>query len=406
MGPLVALVATDQNPALPLNDMKHFHSRTPQLLFILLSLSLPLANVETHATLVQQTSRINARPALVLVVSHADPDEQQSNVDAVVLVENGKFKQPYLEENEAAQKQFASNYFAPGKKYRVTFGGGEVGTATIKSSGMGCNNIHAAATLEDNKRIPPHLSALATDSRTLGKKPAARRAPTDAEREGVMRIVRQIYTARGTTAKALNTLKTTNLTATDLNGDGQFELIGSFVLEIKRGNTVSARRDLFLIAEPQRPPGPTPIKAAGSAGPSSAGRSSAGPSSAGPSSAGRSSAGSSSARPSSAGRSSAGPSSAGSSPAGVSSAGPSVSAEASFSAGPPFKATLIDFQSYNLPPEGFDSAVDFVDQLDLDADGISEVFAQQHGFDAYGYSIYKKTARGWRKVYTTTGDAC
>jgi len=361
--------------------MKHFNSRTPKLLFLLLSLSLPLANLETRATLVQQTSRVNAKPALVLVVSHADQDEQQSNVDAVVLVENGKFKQPYPEENEAAQKQFAANYFAPGKKYRVTFGGGEVGTATIKSSGMGCNNIHAAATVEDNKRIPPRLSALATDSRTLGKKPAARRAPTDAEREGVMRIVRQIYTARGTTAKALNTLKTTNLTATDLNGDGQFELIGSFVIEIKRGNTVSARRDLFFIAEHQLPVRPTPIPTAGSAGPSSAGRSSAGTPSVG--------------------RSSTGPSSAGSSPA-----GPSVSAEASFSAGPPFKATLVDFQSYNLPPEGFDSAVDFIDQLDLDGDGTAEVFVQQHGFDAYGYSIYKKTPRGWRKVYTTTGDAC
>jgi hypothetical protein len=31
---------------------------------------------------------------------------------------------------------------------------------------------------------------------------------------------------------------------------------------------------------------------------------------------------------------------------------------------------------------------------------------QQHGFDAYGYSIYKKSAGRWRMLYTTTGDAC
>lgn len=363
--------------------MKLFNYRAPQLLFIALSLFALLANVQTHATLVAQASplkekakeKVKEKPALVCVVSHLDPEAPQSNMGAVVLVENGKFRQPYPEYNEAAQIEFAGNYFAPGKKYRVTFGGGEVGTATVKSSGPGCNRVHAAATLDDNKKISPHLSALATDSETLGRKPGARRAPTDAEREGVMRMVRQIYRAHGTMPAFLNTLKTTNLTATDLNGDGEFELIGSFVIETKSprvnaekgsgGNGATspkgdetpngnARRDLFLIAEPLRslpPQHPTPIQPTGSAG-------------------------------------------------------PSVSAEASFSAGPSFKATLVHFQSYNLPPEGFDSAVDFVDQLDLDGDGVAEVFVQEHGFDAYGYSIYKKTNRGWRQVYTTTGDAC
>ena len=75
-------------------------------------------------------------------------------MDAVVLVENGKLRQPYPEYNEAAQRKFASQYFSPGKKYRVTFGGGEVGTATVKGSDMGCNNIHATALVEDNGRIP------------------------------------------------------------------------------------------------------------------------------------------------------------------------------------------------------------------------------------------------------------
>ena len=371
--------------------MKLSNSRALQLLFIVLSLFILLADTHTKATLVEQTSPLRRtakeKAALVCVVSHGDPEEPQSNMDAVVLVENGKLSQPYAEYNEAAQKKFAGNYFAPGKKYRVTFGGGEVGTATVKSSAMGCNSIHAAATVDDHKKIPPHLSALATDSITLGRKPGARRPPTDAEREGVMKMVRQIYRAHGTMPAALNSLKTTNLTATDLNGDGEFELIGSFVLESKTpnsigtntpsssrtkspkvngptsprvtgttspkvtgttGSTGNSRRDLFLIAEPQRA---TPIQAAGAAG-------------------------------------------------------PSLSAEASISAGPPFKATLINFQSYKLPPEGFDSAVDFVDQLDLDGDGVAEVFVQQHGFDAYGYSIYKKTNKGWRKVYTTTGDAC
>ena len=136
-----------------------------------------------------------------------------------------------------------------------------------------------------------------------------------------MKLVSQIYRSRGTTPALLRTLKTTNMTATDLDGDGKLEIVGSFVVETR----ANARRDLLLIAEP---------------------------------------------------------------------------------AGTTFKPALVNFQSYKLEPEGFDSAVDFVDQLDLDGDGVAEVFVQQHGFDAYGYAIYKKSGGRWRQVYTATGDAC
>jgi hypothetical protein len=268
-----------------------------------------------------QRSQPTRTATLVCVVSRPDAEDPQGNVDAVVLVENGKLKQPFPEYNEAAQKKFAGEYFRVDKKYRVTFGGGEVGSATIKGSNMGCNNIHATATVEDNGKVPAHLAALATNSEVLGKKPSSRRAPTEAERQAVMTLVNQIYRLRGTTPALLRTLKTTNLTATDLDGDGKFELIGSFVIETK----TKMRRDLLLIAEP---------------------------------------------------------------------------------VGAAFKGEFVNFQSYKLPSEGFDSAVDFVDQLDLDGDGVAEVFVQQHGFDAYGYSIYKKVRGRWRQVYTTTGDAC
>ena len=75
-------------------------------------------------------------------------------------------------------------------------------------------------------------------------------------------------------------------------------------------------------------------------------------------------------------------------------------------AGNNFKVGFEKFQAYRLQPEQFDSAVDFVDQVDLDGDGTGEVFVQQHGFDAYGYSIYKKTRGRWIKVFTVAGDAC
>ncbi len=286
------------------------------------ALLLLLTTSSKPGTLVEaQRAQPTPSATLVCVVSRPDAETGAGTMDAVALVVNGKPKQPYPEYNEAAQGKFASQYFAAGKKYRVTFGGGEVGSATIKGFDTGCNNIHATALVEDHGKIPARLSALATNSDLLGKKPASRRAPTDVERAAVNLLVTQIYRSKGATRAVLKTVVTTNLTATDLDGDGKLELIGSYTAESK----TKARKDLLLIAEP---------------------------------------------------------------------------------AGAAFKPALVHFQAYKLPAEGFDSAVDFVDQLDLDGDGVAEVFVQQHGFDAYGYAIYKKTNGRWRQIYTTTGDAC
>jgi hypothetical protein len=66
----------------------------------------------------------------------------------------------------------------------------------------------------------------------------------------------------------------------------------------------------------------------------------------------------------------------------------------------------VKFQAYQPPPEGFLSSIDFVDQLDLDGDGVAEVFAQQGGFDGYQYLIFKKVGGRWRQVWEIGGDAC
>ena len=268
-----------------------------------------------------------AGATLVCVISRMDSPETDFNMDAVVLVENGKFRLPYAEENETSQQVFGKQYFAAGKKYRVTFGGGEIGNATVKNFGTGCNNIHAVASVTNASKLPADGLALATDSETLGNSAAARRAPTIAERRSVMAVVRQIYRQHGTSPGLINTIKTIKLTATDLDHDGSFEMIGSFIVE----TTQKARRDLFLIAEPAN-------RHSGATG--------------------------------------------------------------------TFKAALVKFQAYKLPPEGFDSSIDFVDQLDLDGDGVGEVFVQQHGYDAYGYLIFKKSRGQWRQVFAGPGDAC
>src|SRR4029078_12441908 len=57
---------------------------------------------------------------LVCVVSRNDSESSEGNMDAVVLVTNGKLRQPFPEYNEAAQQKFGNKYFATGQNYRVT----------------------------------------------------------------------------------------------------------------------------------------------------------------------------------------------------------------------------------------------------------------------------------------------
>lgn len=259
------------------------------------------------------------KPTVVFVVSPTD--EQDSSVDAVLMYDRGRFKAPYAEEDQEQQNKFAEEFLASGQQYRLTFGGGEVGSIVLKAHNVGCNNIHARASMNESGRVPKHLSALATSSATAGAKPSSRRAPTPEERSAVMQLVQQIYRSRRTPASLLRSLATTNLTATDLDSDGKLEMIGSFVIKTKTG----ARRDLFLIAEPNN-------------------------------------------------------------------------------AG--FKSAFLEYQSYKPEIEDFHSAIDFLDQLDVDGDGVGEVFTMQRGYDAYGYNIYRKTRGRWRELLRIVGDAC
>lgn len=223
--------------------------RFPVYVFALTSLGLLLLSFSSTSLLRKASARIiepaAGETALICVVS-SDGDATM-NLDAVVLVRNGNLVTPYVEDNEAAQQKFASEYFQAGRKYRLTFGGGEAGTATVQKSDKGCNNIHATVAVETTAKISGQVKGLATNSNSLGKRTSARRAPTTGERAAVMDLVKKVYTQQGVAASQYRSLKVTNLTATDLDGDGEYEMIGSFALALK----TKAQRDLFLIARPQ-----------------------------------------------------------------------------------------------------------------------------------------------------------
>lgn len=252
-------------------------------------------------------------------------------MDAVAMLSGRQFKPPYREENKQAETSFAKNYFATGKTYRLIFGGGDAGTVTVRKWSEGCNNIHSEVTMAGGPVLGGQVRALATNSDSLGKRASSRRAPSADERAAVLKLVRTIYRQRRTPANMLNSIKVTNLTATDIDGDGKPEFVGSFMLTT-RGRAsagsegpINFERDLFLVAK-----------------------------------------------------------------------GDAASVRGDF----------VKFQAYRPPPEQFLSSIDYVDQLDVDGDGIGEVFTIQGGFDAYAYVVFKKVGGRWREVYQGIGDAC
>jgi hypothetical protein len=291
----------------------------------------PIVFALTMLSIVAPSFRTAAQPRRAAVVFAVSSEGDEGSMDAVAVVNGGRLQHPYNDEQEQSRAAFGKKYFAAGKIYRLIFGGGELGSVKVDSWDTGCNNIHAKVAATTSAKLGGKVMALATDSLTLGKRQSTRRAPTDTERAAMLTLMKSIYRQRRTPASLIPSIHVTNLTATDLDGDGAYEIIGSFTLGTRgssptvREGAIKFERDLFLIAKPQ---------------------------------------------------------------------------DAAM------KADFAKFQAYQPPPEGFLWSIDFVDQLDLDGNGIGEVFATQGGFDGYLYVIFKKAGGRWRQVYDQAGDAC
>jgi hypothetical protein len=184
------------------------------------------------------------KQTVILAVSSESGD---GSMDALAMVAGKQMRSPYTDEQKDNQKSFADDYFKKGAVYRLIFGGGDAGSATVSGWTEGCNNIHAQATISTSARLGGKVMALATNSETLGKRSMSRRPPTDTERSDALALMKSIYRQHRTPATLMSAIKVTNLTATDLNGDGKYELVGSFTLAAKN----KFERDLFLIATPQ-----------------------------------------------------------------------------------------------------------------------------------------------------------
>jgi hypothetical protein len=198
-------------------------------------------------------AQVPARPAPAAaetVVFAVSKTEAGAFVEPVVIYRRGAFVKPPIDD-EAAANAFVREYFRAGRRYRLLFGGGEAGTATVvKYNEPGCVGLNAEASVETGARLGGQVQALAVSSAAPGRRQSSRRAPTEAERASALALARAAYSKNGVGAPLVRKMEVVNLTATDLDGDGSAELVGSFKIEDNTAQAADAYT-LFMICEPE-----------------------------------------------------------------------------------------------------------------------------------------------------------
>jgi hypothetical protein len=198
---------------------------------------------------VQRTQRAQDKFAIFITSSTVGSGESQ--VEPVAFVDaRGAFEEPLsagAEEN--AISAFFKRYYRQGAKYRLIFGGAESGSVTIREAVRAeCAPLAARVEVSTTAKLGGNVMALATDAPRAFRAQSSRRPPTERERAAVFRLAKSILTQKRLSAALVERQTTTlNLTATDLDGDGREELVGSYL--VKSGPKM--RDSLFLVAAPR-----------------------------------------------------------------------------------------------------------------------------------------------------------
>ena len=198
----------------------------------------------------QQGATTRQESVVLLVTREFAPDSRVLHVEPVAVIDGrGAFAEPNLGTgSDGAPSEFTARHYQPGAKYRLIYGGAEAGFLTIRAATPAeCSPNDATADPgPTTAKLGGNLMALATDHAPTQRTQVSRRAPTAAERAAAFAAAKRFLAGRRVSASERNT-KTINLTATDLDGDGREELVGSYV--VKTGPRV--RDTLFLVAAPQ-----------------------------------------------------------------------------------------------------------------------------------------------------------
>lgn len=166
-------------------------------------------------------------------------------LEPIAYVEKGKLQQPVNGSDELRIiTAFNRTYYKTGTKYRLIFGGAEVGSVSVKSSDpkAACSANMAGITTASATFSPKGLvMGLATN--LPGKFGTSfRKRPTTAERSEVESLVSAEIAKHKFPSR---NLKYHNLTSIDVDGDGIAEIVGTYWTEIDR----KTRGLFFFIAE-------------------------------------------------------------------------------------------------------------------------------------------------------------
>ncbi|HEX8118545.1 MAG TPA: hypothetical protein VF521_14815, partial [Pyrinomonadaceae bacterium] len=190
-----------------------------------------------------------AQAKFAVFVASREGERGEFQVEPVAVIDGrGAFEEPGAGVENAAAS-FSERYYKSGAKYRFLYGGAEAGSLTIREAAKGeCAPSSARASVSTGVRLGRDALALATDAALKLRARSSRRAPNAAERAGVLRLAKSIFKQERVTAAAVNARTTAlDLTATDLDGDGHEELVGSYL--VRTGPKV--RDVLFLVAVPR-----------------------------------------------------------------------------------------------------------------------------------------------------------
>ena len=142
---------------------------------------------------------------------------------------------------------FSNTYYKPKSTYTLVFGGAADGKVQINrtySPGDCSGNSTDVSTKPKKSVLKGSVMALATNADIRLTSEGVRRRPTPAERAEIEALVRAEFRKQKGSAKIMK-LRNHNLTAVDVDRDGQMEFIGSYWIAPEDNE----RRLLFFIAE-------------------------------------------------------------------------------------------------------------------------------------------------------------
>ncbi len=153
-------------------------------------------------------------------------------IEPIAYIENGKLAQAVDNASEAPSLlAFHRTYYKPGRAYTLMFGGANAGTLTVKGSDpkAECSANTAEVTFSSKRaKLKGNVMALATTIVPDKKNGGVRRLPTSAERSEIEALVRAEFEKQGLSAAVFRKFDYLNLTALDVDDDGQIELVGTF----------------------------------------------------------------------------------------------------------------------------------------------------------------------------------